>query len=476
VTAAIGAATLTGTATAATTIREAAGPNGAAIQAAVDAFRADLGNPLNGSVPGSQPSGRRDINWDGVPDGDAAPGRLPGDFFNKIAPRGAVFSIGTGTGFQVSADAANPSATPVRFGNVNATYPTAFATFSAERLFAPLGTTTTVVDFRVAGSDTPAGVRGFGAVFTDVDVAGSSRIELLDANGDVLTSRDAPAAPGDGSLSFVGVSFDQAVVSRVRITSGNAALGPNDVTQGGASDIVALDDFIYGEPVAQVVADLAVSVSGPATAVAGQDATYTTTVRNAGGIAAKDVRVTPPAPVGAQIVSQGATTLGTLAPGQSATVTTVVRGTAAGTLTAVATATTSSPDASAANDTAQTTTAVSAAPPPPPERLTSPQAIIEPGRILASPVTGLTAVRLACPAGGPACTGTLTLLRAGRAAGSAPLRLRAGSIALVRVRLGVQTRRLLARGLTVPLTARARTAAPGRDGSTTTARLTARRR
>ena len=34
-------------------------------------------------------------------------------------------------------------------------------------------------------------------------------------------------------------------IGRVRITSGNTALGPND---GGAVDVVALDDFIYSEP------------------------------------------------------------------------------------------------------------------------------------------------------------------------------------------------------------------------------------
>ena len=51
--------------------------------------------------------------------------------------------------------------------------------------------------------------------------------------------------------SFLGVDFGTAVVSRVRITSGNAALGPG-LTDGGIRDLVVMDDFIYGEPVTAV--------------------------------------------------------------------------------------------------------------------------------------------------------------------------------------------------------------------------------
>ena len=46
-------------------VREATGANAAAIQAAVDQFRNDLGNPNNGNAAGSQAGGRREINWDG---------------------------------------------------------------------------------------------------------------------------------------------------------------------------------------------------------------------------------------------------------------------------------------------------------------------------------------------------------------------------------------------------------------------------
>ena len=44
----------------------AAGANSAAIQTTVDSFRTALGT-LNANVAGSFGSGRREINWDGVP-------------------------------------------------------------------------------------------------------------------------------------------------------------------------------------------------------------------------------------------------------------------------------------------------------------------------------------------------------------------------------------------------------------------------
>ena len=62
-------------------VQQAAGTSAAAIQSAVDAYRADLG-ALNPNVAGSFGSGRREINWDGVPDAFSAPNLLPADFFN----------------------------------------------------------------------------------------------------------------------------------------------------------------------------------------------------------------------------------------------------------------------------------------------------------------------------------------------------------------------------------------------------------
>jgi hypothetical protein len=51
-------------------------------------------------------------------------------------------------------------------------------------------------------------------------------------------------------LSFVGVTFVDPIIARVRITLGTGALGAtvNDVTAGGTLDLVVLDNVIYGEP------------------------------------------------------------------------------------------------------------------------------------------------------------------------------------------------------------------------------------
>jgi hypothetical protein len=90
VAAAVVLAVMPAAASATAVTRSAAGANAASIQATVDQFRADLGGVNNG-VGDSFPSGRREINWDGVPDNRAEPNRLPFNFFNTTSPRGAVF-------------------------------------------------------------------------------------------------------------------------------------------------------------------------------------------------------------------------------------------------------------------------------------------------------------------------------------------------------------------------------------------------
>jgi hypothetical protein len=73
----------------------------------------------------------------------------------------------------------------------------------------------------------------------------STLIEYFDAYGHRLFTGVAPASPGDGSLSFFGIVFDDPRIALVRITSGNVAPGPDDDRK---HDVVMMDDFIYGEP------------------------------------------------------------------------------------------------------------------------------------------------------------------------------------------------------------------------------------
>jgi hypothetical protein len=226
-------------------IFEASSGSASGISGTVDAFRADLGT-LNPNNAGSFGTGRREINWDGVPDSSAAPNSLPGNFFNVSSPRGVIFST-PGTGFEVSANAINSTATLALFGNINPLYPNTFATFSPQRLFTATDSTIVDVNFFVPGSSTAALTRGFGAVFSDVDVADTTSLSFFGSNNQSLGTFFALSTAGNQTFSFLGVDFGSAQVSRVRIASGNVALGPNDAPP--TSDVVVMDDFIYGEPI-----------------------------------------------------------------------------------------------------------------------------------------------------------------------------------------------------------------------------------
>ena len=220
-----------------------------------DQFRTDLGGGTTAGANGSFGGVRREINWDGVPATLSAPNLLTANFFNTTSPRGAVFSTPGGTGFEVSsattdAGAGQPAA--ANFGNINATYSTAFGVFSAQRLFTALGSNITDVTFFLPGTTTAATISGFGAVFTDVETLGGTTLQFFTPASVSLGVFNVPIGTvADGSLSFLGVSFNAGEqVGRVRITSGNAALGAaiND-NPGGGIDVVAMDDFIYSEPV-----------------------------------------------------------------------------------------------------------------------------------------------------------------------------------------------------------------------------------
>ena len=70
----------------------------------------------------------------------------------------------------------------------------------------------------------------------------------------------------EGGLSFVGVVFDDPIIARVRITTGDASIGATTVdnvsvhgkgkkdddrgvkVKGKKPDLVVMDDFLYGEP------------------------------------------------------------------------------------------------------------------------------------------------------------------------------------------------------------------------------------
>jgi hypothetical protein len=227
---------------------QAAAPNAAALQGAVNAYRAALGDPNNGNNPGPLQSGRREINWDGG--GANTNTDVPVTPFNVfLNTRGGQFTT-PGTGLsQAPPSGGAQGGLAVLFNNP--TYGTIFSTFSPQRLFTPVGSNITEALFFVPGTNgaVPATVTGFGVVFTDVRPPArngpSTLIEYFGADGDLLFSGFAPPSPGDTGLSFFGIVFEDARIARVRITTGDVAPGPNDDRQ---HDIVVMDDFLYGEP------------------------------------------------------------------------------------------------------------------------------------------------------------------------------------------------------------------------------------
>ena len=220
----------------------------ASIQTTVDDFRTALGD-LNAPNPVSLPDGRRQINWDAAPDAVSAPNPFAGDFFNFNAfprARGIEFTT-AGSTFQLSATMA--SGVGERFANINASYETEFGTFSAERLFTAIGSNIVEARFFLPGTNTPATVSGLGVVFTDVDLSSSTKIDFYGLNNQLLTSQMVPVGTVSfQSLSFLGVYFDAGEkIAKVVITSGDTELSALN-TEGSGIDVVAMDDFIFGEP------------------------------------------------------------------------------------------------------------------------------------------------------------------------------------------------------------------------------------
>lgn len=229
-----------------------AGAGDAAFNAVINSYRAALGGGLNppGACAPACTGGRREINWDAVPVAASSPNAFPGDFFNGTSgvqpagrQRGATFTT-PGTGFRVSA---------TEFSDETGFGPAEFDPFSPARLFASMGSNITDATFSVPGSPLSAArTRGFGVVFSDVDYTGSASLEFFTRAGNSLglfaVPGVFPVADGrnsQGSFSFLGIVFNNPLVSRVRIVSGSHGIDGNYV---GNDDAVVMDDFIYGEP------------------------------------------------------------------------------------------------------------------------------------------------------------------------------------------------------------------------------------
>ena len=239
------------------TVFQAAGPTIASIEGTITQYRNALGDPNGNTLNEVLTGGRREINWDGaVPTDVTTPPVNPFNTF--LNNRGAQFTT-PGIGLSQAPPSGGPQGGLVTlFGN--GTYANEFKAFSASRLFTPVGSNVTDTFFFVAGSNggVRAAVTGFGVVFTDVDQpdgsgpgakrgnrGSSTLVQYFNADGRLLYSSFAPASPGNGGFSFLGIKFNDARIASVRIIAGDVAPGPNDEP---ANDVVMMDDFIYGEP------------------------------------------------------------------------------------------------------------------------------------------------------------------------------------------------------------------------------------
>jgi PEP-CTERM motif len=222
---------------------ESSGADAAAITATRDAFRVAVGGGTVAGANGSFGGLRREINWDGVPNAFADPALMPANFFNANSPRGVVFST-PGSGFLVSANAGAGS--PVLFG-----FPVDFAAFSAQRLFTAVNSNTTDVHFFVAGTAAVASTSAFGAIFTDVEVADTTKMEFFDESGALFLTRSVQVS-GNQGFSFLGAQVSNGSISRVRITSGLNTIAANGQLGNPNDDVVVMDDFLYAEPAALV--------------------------------------------------------------------------------------------------------------------------------------------------------------------------------------------------------------------------------
>jgi hypothetical protein len=203
---------------------------------ALTEFRDLLGAQLN-VTPGPLTGGHREIKWDGVPAILTNTDALPLDNFRGA---GLLYS-NLGTGLRVSDN---------DFSDIDPSYADQFNPFSGLKTFAPIGTPNSEVTFVIPGSSTPATVRGFGVVLSDVDRMGSASIKLFTADNQSLGQYQAPVRSDANGFSFIGVAFKDPIVARVVISSGQASLAPGelDVSDGGNRDLVVFDDLLYGEP------------------------------------------------------------------------------------------------------------------------------------------------------------------------------------------------------------------------------------
>jgi len=176
------------------------------------------------------------IAWDAVPEDASAPNPLPPDFFRRV---GTIF-------VHPDADGEFNVFTPgAAIGKLPDT--SAFETFSSPKLFTVLESNIMAIDFVVPDTEKRAVSNGFGAIFSGVNIIGSTVIDMWDQHCRHLGTFAVPIGDEHSGLSFLGISWlGKTRISRVHITIGTDPIGYT--TESDKVDIVVMDDFIFGIP------------------------------------------------------------------------------------------------------------------------------------------------------------------------------------------------------------------------------------
>jgi hypothetical protein len=246
--------------------------------AALNSFEATVGGTAN-ATPAPQTGGYRTINWDGVLTNGTDFGGPPNTLqINSnltngtiIIPRNRFVSQGVyfSDPYAVSGDG---------FTDVNSSVAGLFQAFSPPNSFAAANGNTIDLSFNLPASSmstpVPAATRGFGAMFLNNELQGSSSspgssIEYF--SGDRSLGTYYVPVGTQGQAEFLGELFPDAVVTRVTLTLGTDVLfsfdgasakpGPNSNNPEAGHNLVVNDDFSYAEPV-PLNSDPAI-ISGP---------------------------------------------------------------------------------------------------------------------------------------------------------------------------------------------------------------------
>lgn len=201
----------------------------------------------------------RRITWDGVPVPKTGTNPTEVAISNNITGLNTTRFANVGAFYPETYAVANDG-----FAAANPTVAGQFPAFSGDKTFAAFGTNgsnefTIEQSFVVpgAGSTAPAFTRGFGVIFQDVEIANLTSIEYF--NNSISLGKFFVPVAGNGQFSFLGVLYDNPIVSNVVISVGNKpifSVNGGVVTSTGAEDLangidlVATDDFVFANPTA----------------------------------------------------------------------------------------------------------------------------------------------------------------------------------------------------------------------------------